>query len=102
MGRRSGPHLTAEALSEAGLVAGSKFSLQIEDDGPGVPAGETRGNIWAWGARRRNDTGQVVLGFFIVRDIATHYDDDVALGTVLSGGLQAAVPLPGAILAKTS
>lgn len=42
------------------------------------------------------------LGLFIVRDIATHYDDDVALGTVLSGGLQAAVPLPGAILAKTS
>lgn len=42
------------------------------------------------------------LGLFIVRDIVTHYDGDVALGTALSGGLQAAVLLPGAILAKTS
>ena len=42
------------------------------------------------------------LGLFIVRDIATLYGGDVALGTALSGGLQAAVLLPSAILAKTS
>ena len=42
------------------------------------------------------------LGLFIVRDIATLYGGDVALGTALSGGLQAAVLLSGAILAKTS
>jgi signal transduction histidine kinase len=54
------------------------------------------------GGRADETTPGSGLGLFIVRDIATLYGGDVALGTAPSGGLQAVVLLPGAILAKTS
>ena len=74
---------------------------QIDDDGPGISVVK-REEIFGRGGRADETTPDSALGLFIVRDIATLYGGDVTLGTALSGGLQANVLLPGAILAKTS
>ena len=92
--------LTAKALSETGS-GGLQIQLQIEDDGPGVPA-EKREEIFGRGERADESTPGSGLGLSIVRDIATLYGGDVTLGDAPSGGLQVTLLLPGAISAKTS
>jgi signal transduction histidine kinase len=92
--------LSAEALSATGS-GGLQIRLQIDDDGPGVPA-EKCEEIFGRGERADETTPGSGLGLSIVRDIATLYGGDITLGDAPSGGLQAIVILPGAILAKTS
>jgi signal transduction histidine kinase len=92
--------LSAEALSETGS-GGLQIRLQVDDDGPGVPA-EKREEIFGRGERADESTPGSGLGLSIVRDIATLYGGDVTLGDALPGGLQATLILPGAILVKSN
>lgn len=87
--------LSAETLSETGS-GGVQIRIQIDDDGPGVPVAK-REEIFGRGERADESTPGSGLGLSIVRDIATLYGGDVALGDAPSGGLRAILTLPGAI-----
>ena len=77
-------------------VAGKGGEVQIEDDGPGIPA-EERDAIFQRGARL--DTGKpgTGLGLAIVRDVAEIYGGSIRLEQSEDlGGLLARLCLPPA------
>ena len=92
--------LSAETLSETGS-GGLQIRIQIEDDGPGVPAAK-REEIFGRGERADESTPGSGLGLSIVRDIAALYGGDVDLGDAPSGGLRATLTLPGAVRVEQS
>jgi signal transduction histidine kinase len=78
-------------VRDAGFI-----ELQIEDDGPGIPA-EARGNLFERGARL--DTGKpgTGLGLAIVRDVVQIYSGTISLEESEDlGGLLVRVRLPAA------
>lgn len=67
--------------------------LTVEDDGPGIPAGD-RARVLQPGARLDEQTPGNGLGLAIVRDLAIVYGGDLELTDSGLGGLSARVTLP--------
>lgn len=72
-----------------------RFSLTIEDDGPGLPA-DRRGEVLKRGARLDEKTPGSGLGLSIVDELARAYGGDLALGDSALGGLKVELVLPRA------
>ena len=72
-----------------------RLTLYIDDDGPGLTAGEPS---WATRRGRRLDEAKPGsgLGLSIVTDLVALYGGDFRLGRAPSGGLRAEVDLPAA------
>jgi signal transduction histidine kinase len=76
---------------------GGIVTIEIEDDGPGIPPGELERVFEPFhrGERSRNrETGGVGLGLPIARNILRAHGGDVALGNKAGGGVRAVVTLP--------
>ncbi|MGS4943945.1 sensor histidine kinase [Meridianimarinicoccus sp. RP-17] len=73
--------------------AGADLVIEIEDDGPGIPAA-SRDRLMARGARLDETTQGHGLGLAIAADRAAAYGGEVSLGTGALGGLLARVTLP--------
>jgi two-component system, OmpR family, osmolarity sensor histidine kinase EnvZ len=75
----------------------SKLQIDVEDDGPGIPA-EERENVFKPFYRvdqsRTVDQGHVGLGMAIARDIAKSHGGDIVLERSALGGLQASIRVP--------
>jgi signal transduction histidine kinase len=72
------------------------IEIEVEDDGPGIPAGE-RAGIFDRGARLDTDKPGTGLGLAIVRDVAQIYGGAIALEESEDlGGLLARLKLPSA------
>jgi two-component system sensor histidine kinase PhoQ len=88
----------ARVRVEAGLRddtgAGQKLRLAIEDDGPGIPAGE-RERVLKRGARADEHTPGHGLGLAMVRDMAGLYGGRLELGDSPLGGCRVELRLPG-------
>jgi len=74
---------------------GGRFSLIIEDDGPGLTPQE-RSRAMQRGERFDESVPGTGLGLAIVRDIAKLYGGNITLGESALGGLAATLELPGA------
>jgi two-component system sensor histidine kinase PhoQ len=83
---------------EAGLRddtgAGQKLRLAVEDDGPGIPAGE-REHVLKRGGRADEHTPGHGLGLAMVRDMAGLYGGRLELGDSPLGGCRVELRLPG-------
>jgi two-component system, OmpR family, osmolarity sensor histidine kinase EnvZ len=75
----------------------SRLQIDVEDDGPGIPANE-RENVFKPFYRvdksRTVDQGNVGLGMAIARDIAKSHGGDIVLERSALGGLQASIRVP--------
>lgn len=73
------------------------LSIDVEDDGPGIPATE-RVNVFRAFYRldhaRNQDKGNTGLGLAIARDIARSHGGDILLEESRLGGLKATIRLP--------
>ncbi|MGA9868402.1 MAG: ATP-binding protein [Acetobacteraceae bacterium] len=102
--KRAFANLVANAVNYAGgarvrlaPVSGGMLSVEVEDDGPGIPPGELdrvfepfhRGE-----PSRNRETGGVGLGLPIARNILRAHGGDVALANRPMGGLRATATLP--------
>jgi two-component system osmolarity sensor histidine kinase EnvZ len=71
--------------------------IVVDDDGPGVPAGE-RENVFKpfvrLDAARTSASGSVGLGLTIARDIARNHGGDINLAASPTGGLRVEIYLP--------
>lgn len=77
---------------EKGMV-----TLLVEDEGPGIPAGELDRVFQPFHRvepSRNNETGGMGLGLPIARNILRAHGGDVALSNRASGGVRAVVTLP--------
>ncbi len=78
-------------------TAGDTVELTVDDDGPGVPAGE-RERVFERFVRldeaRARDAGGSGLGLAIVREIVTAHGGSVAVTTAPGGGARFTVRLP--------
>ena len=82
--------VTVEQVEDKGV------EIQVEDDGPGIPAAE-REAIFQRGARLDTDKPGTGLGLAIVRDVAEIYDGTVSLEESDDlGGLLVRLRLPAA------
>jgi signal transduction histidine kinase len=72
---------------------GDPISITIDDDGPGVPAGQ-REAVLHRGVRADEAAPGSGLGLAIVRDLAALYGGTIALGPSPLGGLRAKLTLP--------
>ncbi len=72
---------------------GDRFSLAVEDDGPGLDA-EQRAAVLERGRRFDETVPGSGLGLAIVRDIARLYGGEVTLAASSMGGLRVALTLP--------
>ncbi len=71
--------------------------VDIEDDGPGLPAGDLEGVFEPFRRAepsRSRDTGGIGLGLTVARTIARAHGGDVVLDNRIGGGLLARVRLP--------
>jgi signal transduction histidine kinase len=78
-------------------VAGAMLTIEIEDDGPGIPPGELERMFEPFhrGEPSRNrETGGVGLGLPIARNILRAHGGDVVLANRPNGGAKATVTLP--------
>ena len=78
-------------------AAGAMLTVEIEDDGPGIPPGELEQVFEPFhrGEPSRNrETGGVGLGLPIARNIMRAHGGDVALANRASGGAKATATLP--------
>ncbi len=76
---------------------GSDVVVTVDDDGPGIPAGDRERVFQPWvrlDAGRGRDEGGAGLGLAIVWSIARAHGGDVRLETSPLGGLRAVVRLP--------
>ncbi|MEO8715546.1 MAG: ATP-binding protein [Acetobacteraceae bacterium] len=102
--KRAFANLVANAVNYAGgarvrlsTAAGGMLAIEVEDDGPGIPAGELERVFEPFhrGEPSRNrETGGVGLGLPIARNILRAHGGDVALANRPSGGLRATATLP--------
>lgn len=79
------------------IVADERCTLQIDDDGPGVPEGlHTRvfEPFFRLESSRNRDTGGVGLGLAVVRATVTDHGGEVSLQNRKGNGLRATVWLP--------
>lgn len=84
-------HITVVARS----LDGGRFSLNVEDDGPGLTPQE-RSRAMQRGERFDESVPGTGLGLAIVRDIAKLYGGNITLGESALGGLAARLELPRA------
>jgi two-component system sensor histidine kinase PhoQ len=82
------------ALLQAGVGAGQKLRVVVEDDGPGVPEAD-RDRVLQRGARADEATPGHGLGLAMVRDMAEMYGGALALGDSGLGGARVELRLPG-------
>jgi two-component system, OmpR family, sensor histidine kinase PhoQ len=82
------------ALLQAGVGAGQKLRVVVEDDGPGVPEAD-RDRVLQRGARADEATPGHGLGLAMVRDMAEMYGGALALGESELGGARVELRLPG-------
>jgi len=78
-------------------AAGAMLTIEIEDDGPGIPPGELERVFEPFhrGEPSRNrETGGVGLGLPIARNILRAHGGDVVLANRPTGGAKATVTLP--------
>ena len=80
---------------EARALDGGRFSLAVEDDGPGLTPQE-RSRAMQRGERFDETVPGTGLGLAIVRDIAKLYGGNITLGESPLGGLAAKLELPRA------
>jgi signal transduction histidine kinase len=76
---------------------GASISITIDDDGPGIPAGEEERVFQPFHRieqSRNRETGGVGLGLPIARNILRAHGGDVTLANRPEGGLRAMVTLP--------
>ncbi|MFZ5670493.1 MAG: sensor histidine kinase [Pseudomonadota bacterium] len=101
--RRLAANLVENALKYGGRARGRVFArdgaavLEIEDDGPGVPAEELERvfePFYRGEPSRSRETGGAGLGLAVVRSIARAHGGDVTLLNRPGGGLTARVVLP--------
>jgi two-component system, OmpR family, osmolarity sensor histidine kinase EnvZ len=80
-----------------GAVEGQWLRIEVDDDGPGIPAAE-RANVFRPFYRldhaRNQDEGNTGLGLAIARDIAKSHGGDITLGESSMGGLRAIISVP--------
>lgn len=72
---------------------GSTATIEIKDDGPGLPV-DVRETVFEIGARLDDLTPGTGLGLAISRDLARIYGGDVELGAAPGGGVCATIRLP--------
>ena len=86
-----------EQIVIRGATEGAWLRIEVDDDGPGIPAGE-RDNVfrpfYRIDASRNQDSGHSGLGLAIARDIAKSHGGDIALGQSSMGGLRAIIRVP--------
>jgi two-component system OmpR family sensor kinase len=101
--RRLAANLVGNALKYGQRARGRVFTedryavIEIEDDGPGIPAGEQERVFEAFyrgEPSRSRETGGAGLGLAVVRSIARAHGGDVVLHNRSGGGLTARVTLP--------
>jgi two-component system, OmpR family, osmolarity sensor histidine kinase EnvZ len=89
---RYGEQVVIRAATE-----GVWLRVEVDDDGPGVPASE-RANVFRPFYRidraRNQDSSNSGLGLAIARDIAKSHGGDVTLGESSMGGLRAIISVP--------
>ena len=89
---RFGTQVTLRGSTERGWLR-----IDVEDDGPGIPAAE-RENVFKAFYRldhaRNQDEGNSGLGLAITRDIARSHGGDVMLSESPMGGLRATIRVP--------
>jgi signal transduction histidine kinase len=76
-------------------VEDGRLSINVEDDGPGIPAVEIK-NVMRRGHRLDESKPGHGQGLGIVRDIVTLYGGQLTLGKSALGGLKVTVDLPAA------
>lgn len=102
--KRAFANLVANALNYGGSARvtlcpprGATVDVQIDDDGPGIPACDMDRVFEPFqrGERSRNrETGGTGLGLTITRNILRAHGGDVTLANRAGGGLRATVTLP--------
>jgi signal transduction histidine kinase len=80
---------------DAGPIDGTRFSLRVADDGPGLEP-EERARAMQRGERFDESVPGTGLGLAIVRDIAKLYGGNIALDESTLGGLEVNLELPRA------
>lgn len=91
--------LTYGASATVRLIPASQgmLRIEIEDDGPGIPASDLERvfePFYRVEASRNNETGGVGLGLPIARNILRAHGGDVTLANRPTGGARAVVTLP--------
>lgn len=76
-------------------LAGGLLTLDVDDDGPGIPAA-MREAVLQRGVRADQAVSGSGLGLAIVRDVADIYGGGIGLADSPLGGLRARLTLPGA------
>ncbi|MEP6688903.1 MAG: HAMP domain-containing sensor histidine kinase, partial [Gemmatimonadales bacterium] len=86
----------------AGLYAG-RARLEVEDAGPGVPAGD-RLRVWEPFVRLRSEDGVPGsgIGLAVVRELVTAHGGECRVELAASGGSRFVVELPGATRPESS
>lgn len=82
------------AQLQAGVGAGQKLWIVVEDDGPGVPAAD-RERVQERGIRADEATPGHGLGLAMVRDMAEMYGGQLNIGESRFGGARVELRLPG-------
>lgn len=85
------------AVEASATRVGGDVVVTVDDDGPGIPAGDRDRVFQPWvrlDAGRGRDEGGAGLGLAIVRSIARAHGGDARLETSPLGGLRAVVRLP--------
>ena len=73
--------------------SGPQCTLEVEDDGPGVPPGQIQ-DLGRRGLRLDESTPGTGMGLAIVRDIASAYGGEVSIGSAEDSGLRVRIHLP--------
>ncbi|KSW28758.1 HAMP domain-containing sensor histidine kinase [Cellulomonas sp. B6] len=87
----------AAASGGPGAGTGGRVRVVVDDDGPGVPAGDRERVFERFvrlDAARERDAGGAGLGLAIAREVAREQGGDVALDVAPTGGLRAVLTLP--------
>ncbi len=102
--KRAFANLVANAVNYAGgarvrlnPVMDGMLTVEVEDDGPGIPAGELKRVFEPFHRgepSRSRETGGVGLGLPIARNILRAHGGDVTLANRPTGGLRAVATLP--------